>query len=177
MLRKMRFSLVLVQLWLAAFVCPVFGQDNELVFPDDYIGIYKGTMEWYSDAGDYQTIETEFHLLPSDSIPGAFKYVLVYDGAPRNYTLLVKDKEKGLFEVDENNGIVLSARLRFNTLYSFFQLDDSFLSSSFEFLGESMVIEFATTNVTQKVQTGTNTEYDIHAYPIGPVQKAVLKKE
>ena len=62
--------------------------EKELVFPNDFLGIYKGTLQITNPKGA-QEIPIEYHLLKTDSIH-KFDYKLVYNGQPRNYTLIIK---------------------------------------------------------------------------------------
>ena len=59
-------------------------------FPDDYFGVYKGTLNISSAKGP-STYPMEFHLLPTDSI-GKYHYILIYGEGDmrqeRKYTLL-----------------------------------------------------------------------------------------
>ena len=73
-------------------------------FLEDAIGKYSGTLLIDSPRGK-QEIPMEFHFMKTDSVH-KFDYKLIYAGQPRNYTLIIKDKEKGICEVDDNNGII-----------------------------------------------------------------------
>ncbi|MEL7121805.1 MAG: hypothetical protein AAFO07_20320, partial [Bacteroidota bacterium] len=101
-----------------------FAQTDLNNFPNDFLGIYKGTLSIYNPNNELQQIPMEFHLLETDSTH-RFEFKLVYDGKPRNYFLLVVDPEKGLYDIDEDNGIILKSRLQDNTLFSFFEVNRS----------------------------------------------------
>ena len=95
-------------------------QNNAKQFPEDFFGTYKGDLEITNPQGK-QTIQMEFHLRPTD-ISGTYDYIIVYivngNRQERNYNLLEKDKAKGLYQVDENNGILLDVKCINNTLFS-----------------------------------------------------------
>ena len=59
-----------------------------------------------------------------------------YKGQARNYTLVVIDKEMGIYELDENNGIVLPMNNKGHILSSLFQVGNSFLITRMEFNGK-----------------------------------------
>jgi len=153
-----------------------FCQDKKTSFPDDFLGIYKGTLLIDSPRGK-QEIPMEFHMVKTDSVH-RFDYKLVYNGQPRNYTLVVKDKEKGIYEVDENNGIILPTKFTNNTLFSFFEVQGNFLSSRMAFSENLLDFEILFTAVKNKVKTGgvSKETPEVFGYPISVVQKAVLVK-
>ena len=70
--------------------CSIQSQET-FNFPEDAIGKYSGTLLIDSPRGK-QEIPMEFHFMKTDSIH-KFDYKLVYAGQPRNYTLVIKDKE------------------------------------------------------------------------------------
>lgn len=146
-------------------------------FPKDALGVYKGTLHINSARGKQQ-IPMEFQMTATDSI-NKYTYKLIYNGQPRNYTLIVKDKEQGIYEVDENNGIILPAKLHDNVLSSFFEVQGNFLSTRMEFLENAMHFEILFTKTANKTTTGgTSKEIpEVFGFPISVVQKAVLFKE
>lgn len=144
-------------------------------FPEDYVGKYKGTLTIDSPRGK-QEIPMEFHLNKTDSA-NKFDYILIYNNQPRNYTLIIKDKEKGICEVDENNGIILPSKFSGSTLYSFFEVQSNFLSSRLDFQGDTLFFEILFSNTKKKIVTRPSKEaLPVSGYPISTIQKAVLKK-
>lgn len=155
----------------------LFSQEKLADFPENAVGVYKGTLKIDSPRGK-QEIPMEFHLQKTDSVH-KFDYVLIYNNQPRNYTLVVKNKEKGLFEVDENNGIILPARFANNTLYSFFEVQGNFLSSRFSFSENELDFEILFSATKNKTTTGGTSEEipEVFGFPISVVQKAILIKQ
>ena len=159
------------------FITMITAQDKDS-FPERFLGSYKGNLEIHSSKG-MQTIPMEFHLTPTDSSTTVFTYQLVYNGQPRNYTLIEKDKTKGLYEIDENNGIVLPANYVANTLYSFFEVQGNLLTTRLNFTETTMDFEILFTAVKNKTTTGKGTKEIpfVYGYPISVVQRAVLVKQ
>ena len=154
----------------------VFSQKSITSFPENAVGIYKGDLHISSARGN-QTIPMEFHLKATkDSL--RYNYVLMYNNSPRNYTLVVKDRIKGIYEVDENNGIILPSKFADNTLFSFFEVQGNLLSSRFAFYKDRLEFEILFTALKNKVKTGGKSEKipEVFGYPITTVQKAILKK-
>ena len=154
----------------------LFSQKPTLSFPENSIGIYKGDLHISSTKGN-QIIPMEFHLKATKD-PLKFNYVLMYNNTPRNYTLVVKDKDKGIYEVDENNGIILPAKFAGNTLFSFFEVQGNLLSSRFAFYKDRLEFEILFTALKNKTKTGGISKKipEVIGYPISTVQKAILKK-
>lgn len=149
---------------------------DDLKFPEDYFGIYKGDLHIVSSRGE-QTIQMEFHLQATDSV-GNYKYVLVYiaDGnrQERHYNLI--DKGEGKYVVDENNGILLDAALIGNTLYSMFEVQGNILTTTETFFEDKMWFEITFSSKEQKKETGVEEGVNVYSYPVTTVQKAVLYK-
>lgn len=158
----------------------IFSQEIKQ-FPDDYLGIYKGTLHITSSKGN-QDLEMEFHLKATEE-KEKYQYTIVYivDGnrQERKYHLLVKDKEKGIFEVDENNGIVLTAQFFNGVLYSMFEVQGNLLTTTERFYEDKMDFEITFANKKQKVVSGGTSEEipEVVSYPITVVQRAILYKQ
>lgn len=155
----------------------VLSQENNSNFPENAVGIYKGEIHISSTRGE-QIIPMELHLKATKDV-NKFDYVLVYNTSPRNYTLVIKDKTKGLYEVDENNGIILPTRFSNNILYSFFEVQGNLLSSRLAFSKNKLEFEILFTPTKNKVKTGGTSKDipEVFGYPISTVQRAVLRKQ
>ena len=154
----------------------VLSQKKNISFPLNVVGIYKGDLHISTVKGK-QTIPMEFHLkATSDS--SRFNYILIYNNIPRNYFLVIKDKEKGIYEIDENNGIVLPAKYTNNTLFSFFEVQGNFLTTRLAFDKKQLDFEILFTRLKDKIKTGGISKEipEVFGYPISTVQKAILKK-
>jgi len=149
-------------------------------FPKDYFGIYKGDLQMQSAMGK-QVIPMEFHLLPTDSI-GRYKYILVYgDGERRQerlYFLVEKDKDKGRYVIDEDNGILLEASYFGNKLYCLFEVSGNLLTTFITFEEESLNFEITVAKLENPLETKDLEEgIPVISYPIFTRQWAVLIKQ
>ena len=154
---------------------------EEKQFPQDYLGSYIGTLNITSPKGS-QSLEMEFHLNNTQK-KDKYQYTIVYivegNRQERNYQLLVKDMEKGLFEIDENNGIILSAQFTNGVLYSMFEVQGNLLTTTERFYEDKMEFEITFANKAQKVVSGNTNEEtpEVISYPITVVQSATLYKQ
>ena len=153
---------------------------QEKMFPQGYVGIYKGDLE-ITNAKGKQSIGMEFHMKATDSI-GIYTYKIVYifDGKrnDRNYTLKTIDALKGEYVIDENNGIVLGAKFIDNVLYNVFEVGGSLLMTTEAFFEDYMTFEIVVSakeakTVTKATEDGT----EVISYPVTVTQKAKLIKQ
>lgn len=154
---------------------------QDKVFPEDYFGIYKGDLE-ITNARGKQTIGMEFHLMATDSVDTyTYKIVYIAEGKrnDRNYTLKAIDKEKGAFAVDENNGILLSAKYIDNTLYSVFEVQKNLLITTERFYEDKMIFEIVFSGKNLEEKSGGLSEEipEVISYPVTVTQKATLIKQ
>ena len=167
---------------LITFGCfSLSAQTDSLQFPQDFYGIYKGDLHITNSNGK-QTIKMEFHLNSTDSI-GKYQYMLVYvmngNRQERKYNLLEKNVDKGEYIVDENNGILLDAKLIDNTIFSMFEVQGNILTTTERFYEDSMDFEITFASKTNQNKSGSIGEdaTEVISYPISVLQKAHLIKE
>lgn len=175
---KMKIVLSLI---IACIAFTVMAQNDEKQFPEDFFGVYKGDLEIINPQGK-QTIQMEFHLKPTDSI-GTYNYVIVYimnrNRLERNYTLIEKNKDEGLYTVDENNGILLDAKCIGTTLFSMFEVQGNILTTTERFHDDAMDFEitFASKKNSNTSKSIGETPIDVISYPITVLQSAYLLKQ
>lgn len=169
---KLSFFLFLFSLFYS-----LQAQEN---FPEDYFGIYKGTLLVSAPQGTKE-YAMEFHLQATDSL-GKYQYTLVYgDGDQRQerpYFLIAKDASKGKYIIDEDNGIILDAQQFDNHLYSLFEVNNNLLNTFITFKADHMVFEITVASKEQQQTTyATEDQTEVISYPITTRQKAILMKE
>lgn len=140
-------------------------------------GVWKGKLEIFTGEGKKQEIPMELHILPTDS---AHKYTfkIVYDKSPRDYTLVTKDASKGLYTLDENNGIKMDMILLNNNFVSCFEVMDNILISSYRLENQQIISEIFSCSKKQALKTGNMPEKDIPeviSYPPKVLQRAILR--
>lgn len=169
-------SLLVICVWLLHL--PVLKSQDPI--PESYLGRYQGTLSIYSGERK-QELTMEFHLLPKDSAY-QYDYHLIYmpnDSVrdERLYTLIYQP-DTHTFEVDEHNGIKLSASLVDHSLYSIFEVQGGLLTSVIRFYGDEAELDITYSAKNRAVTTGGLSEDipEVITYPIGTVQKARLVK-
>lgn len=152
---------------------------TEYAFPKEYIGTYAGNLSVSDASGVKQNVPMELIIKPTED-PKKYSYTLAYVVAKkrdvRKYTLVVVDPAKGLYDLDENNGIVLRANYMRQTLFSTFELNNRILHSRVEFNNDGRV--FFSISVTEKAgarKTG-DEKLAVASYHTTVIQKAALRK-
>lgn len=146
------------------------------LFPDDYLGIYKGDLNIITSAGN-ESIPMEFHLL-STADSTNYKYKIFYgtERSERAYNLK-RTSNPNLFLVDENNGIVLETAYSNRTLYSTYEVMGNLLNCTEVFHDDYMEFMITMSRKKDTTQTGAPSSALVTNYPISVMQKAVLYKQ
>ncbi len=100
--------------------------------PQDWVGTWKGTIA--TDSPTTANFSLELTIQPTDD-PDRYQWTMIYDGEAgqsiRPYHLVIKDRAKGDFVIDEGNGIELEARFFADTLRSTFRAGANFLAVTY----------------------------------------------
>ncbi|WP_338349909.1 hypothetical protein [Nonlabens tegetincola] len=147
-----------------------------LLFPEDYTGVYKGKLNITTSNG-LNSIPMELHLLATqDSLKYDYKIFYGEERSERPYSLL-KTNNPNLFELDENNGIILPTAYSENTLFSTYEVAGNLLTSTLIFNEEYIEFLISFSPLESKELAGEAEGFEVSAYPITVMQKARLFKE
>lgn len=148
---------------------------KELIFPDDFLGIYKGDLMNTTSNG-IEIIPMEFHLLPTtDHLKYDYKIYYGAERSERAYTL-IQTENPNIYELDENNGILLPVAYSKNTLFSTYEVAGNLLQNSEVFYQDRMDFMITMSVLKNKEKTGEAAGYEVVSYPISVVQQASLYK-
>jgi len=194
-LKKMRFNQILLILKkvsifavLSGFwVINLYGQADKacLHFPDQWLGIWEGELQIYQGQEVVQKVNMRVDNLGTDN-PDVYIWALTYGpdtiAGRRNYLLKAKDRTRGVWEVDEQNGIFLEGKVVGNTFINVFTVMENTLISSMSVENDqTMKFEIivytkeSTSKTGDLVYEGENIPA-VFSYSITGYQKAVLKK-
>ena len=153
----------------------VNGSEKQLMFPDDFLGIYKGDLVNTTSNG-VEIIPMEFHLLAT-SDPFKYDYKIYYgvERSERAYTL-IQTENPNIYELDENNGILLPVAYSKNTLFSTYEVAGNLLQNSEVFYKDRMDFMITMSVLNNKEETGEAAGYQVSSYPISVMQQASLYK-
>lgn len=145
-------------------------------FPSGWIGAWRGPLQIELAGKPPQTIAMELHIAPLET-PGRWTFRIVYNGEPRNYVLIAVDAAKGLYQVDEQNSIVVDASLAGDTLLSQFSVQDNFVQARYRRVGAALEFEILMVSSKAPNKTGgANGVPEVHSFPIRVVQRATLMR-
>lgn len=131
-------------------------------FPASWAGHWRGQARLVQPGQGGMTFTTELIIKPTDD-PNRWQWTIIYDGAAgrqeRPYTLVVKDRAKGRYTIDEGQSIEIDTALIDGTLFSHFVVQGNQISTRerVENAGtpqERLIIEMVTTNADRARDTG-----------------------
>ena len=157
---------------------------SQVDFPNKWLGTWTGTLNVFPAKPNSQTVEVTLEIKSTDTA-GTYSWFTQYKTPERRlnkaYLLRVKDASRGLFEIDEQDGIVLSATLFDNELWSFFSVQGSMLVSVYRFFPEYIEFEIPSALQADETQTGNVVHNNdsipaVASYPVRSLQKTTLRR-
>jgi len=150
--------------------------------PGDWLGDWYGILEIKNPKGHIYQINMELHLAKTDT-PTKWNYTIVYDDGierdERKYSLLKKDSILGLYEIDENNGILINEVQMGNRMFQRFEVMSSVIYGITTYEKGKITWELISDNKDINFQSGKGDEeipFVITYYPTN-YQRAVLTKK
>jgi len=154
-------------------------------FPESWIGNYKGGLSIYGVDSVRMKIKMNLDIVKTanDSI---YDWTITYDFKGkkdvRAYSLIIVDRQKGQYKIDEKNSIVIDAYLYNDKIFtSFFKVMESYVIATYTKEENDIVFEIIS-GKSEPVSTTGNTKQgeedipEVVAYLVNGRQKAVLKK-
>ncbi|MFT3825847.1 MAG: hypothetical protein QM731_18150 [Chitinophagaceae bacterium] len=152
-------------------------------FPADFVGHWKGTLNWYpSGAKEPKQITMELHVQPSKDTAGQYTWNLVY-GKPsednRPYILKPVDTAKGHWVIDEVNGIKLDQYWIGNAFSGAFRVENSTIVNTYWLENGRLKVQFISYLSKPVATTGKGTEESpfVDSYGVRSYQLAELTKQ
>jgi len=142
-------------------------------FPDKCVGTWMGTMHIFNRGSLKDSVKVILTVAKGNQ-PNewAWKTEYLSEKLPmtKDYVLRLKDAEKNIYVTDEKNGIELIDYLFNNKLYSIFETQGVFLTSSYELRDGDLIFE-----VTSGKKTSTSDQ-SVANYSVDNLQRVVLRK-
>lgn len=150
--------------------------------PNDWLGDWYGILEIKNPKGNTYSINMELHLSKTDSA-NRWQYTIVYDDGKnkdeRKYFLIKKDSLPGLYEIDENNGIIINEVQIGNRMFQRFEVMDNVIYGITTYEKGKITWELVSDNKALSFQSGKGDEeipFVVTYYPMN-YQRAVLTKK
>ena len=150
--------------------------------PGDWLGDWYGVLEIKNPKGQTYTVNMELHLSKTDTADN-WKYVLVYDNGQtrdeRKYNLVKKDSLPGLYEINENNGIIINEVQIGNRMFQRFEVMNNVIYGITTYEKGKITWELVTDNSQLSFQSGKGDEEVPFVTTFFPVnyQRAVLTQK
>jgi hypothetical protein len=143
-------------------------------FPEQCIGKWKGTMYIYAYGNLRDSVQVELSVQVLDSNAWEWKTDYHSEKMPvtKDYILRKDSKAVNIFLMDEADGVILTNYLTGNKLYSNFETEGIFLTSSYELVDKRLIFE-----VTSGKKRNEAEESGVTNYSVDFVQRVVFEKK
>jgi len=143
----------------------------------DYIkkceGVWTGKMKMYAGNHLRDSVDVRLTITPqstAETWTWKTEYFSPQRPMVKDYVLRVKDRSKNIYVTDEGEGVLLTTYLNGTKLYNVFETAGTFLTSTYECTGTTVVFEVT----AGKPEPATHPE--IKNYSVDHLQRAVLKR-
>lgn len=147
-------------------------QTSVPIFPEKCLGVWEGVMYIYGQSVLIDSVNIKFTAAKTDTA-GTFiwktEYLSPKTPMVKDYKLILEDAGKGLYILDEGNGVKLTEYTINNKMYSLFKVDDIYLTSSMEIVNDQLIFEVTSGKELNEVQGVTN-------YSFSYVQRVVMDR-
>ncbi len=159
-------------------------QESTFEFPYNAIGYWEGSLEIFQDTGMVQKVPMALDIFEIGE-SNILAWHIIYNPGKmedkRKYLLMEIDKERGHYQIDEDNGIILDAYFLDNKLISSFSVSNSTLQTINTFFENQMVFEVIagpqeSINTTGNMKVEEEVVPPVDSYKISTYQRAVLKR-
>ena len=141
-------------------------------FPDEYLGVWRGTLYIFSQGVLQDSVQTQMTVATTaDSSAWTWKTEYFMPKAPvvKDYVLKQTDAEQHEYVLDEGDGIVLNAYLLGDQLLSTFEVQGALLTSRYRREGDRLIFEITSGKPLSTTQGVTS-------YSVISLQRAVLRR-
>jgi hypothetical protein len=166
LLKRLQLIYIIVLLLIVA-------ASSSAQFPEKWVGTWSGMMHIYK-AGKIVDSVAVTHLIKPGERSGDFtwrtEYASVKNPVVKDYVLRIKDAARGLYVIDEGEGLELTSYLMGSRLLSTFEVSGIFLTANYELRGEELIFEV--TSGKKDAATGGG----VTNYSVNTLQRVVLKR-
>jgi hypothetical protein len=150
------------------------------IFPQQFIGKWKGELQWMVAGKPTQKFKMQLNILPTDSA-NQYTWQIIYGDAGKDnrpYILKAIDTAKGHWIVDERDGIILDSYVHGNCIHGAFTVQGNTIVDNYCVTGNKMNVEFFSIKLADKKQSGKGTDEVpfVDSYRVGSYQMGVLTK-
>jgi hypothetical protein len=154
---------------------------RDFVFPQDFVGNWKGKLQWYVNGKPAQTFAMQLIIQPADSAMTYTWQIIYGENGKDNRPYLLKpvDTAKGHWIVDERDGIILDSYVHGPALHGAFTVQGNTIVDNYSLENSRMMrVEFFSIKLTDKRTSGKGTEDvpSVDSYKVTSYQTGILYK-
>lgn len=142
--------------------------------PVQWHGVWTGTLQIYRQSALVDSVPIRLTIARTDK-PNVLTWRTDYLSATRpmtkDYKLVTKDADKGIYQTDEGEGTLLTDYLFGNKLYGIFEVQDVLLTSSYELRQDELIVEVTSGKKLPDLSNG------VRNYATSNLQRAVLRRQ
>ena len=182
----MKQLIILITLFISipcfAFAKNDMVREDSIPFPERWVGHWKGELKIYDYSGVKHSLPMALYIQPIDTSDN-FTWSITYGedrvAGLRAYELVVQDRERGQFLIDEHNGIAIEAYYIDNALYNTFSVSGNMITVVVAEQGDQLRYEIFFGKDEPVSSTG-GKKYEgeeipvVKTFPIMGTQKAML---
>ncbi len=121
----------------------------------------------------------ELYIKTTDD-PQRYVWTLIYSPAGRldvrGYELVIKDPDRGHYQIDEKDSIILDCYLIGDTLYSQFSIEGTLLTITYRKVGDELHFDLLSANLGAPIESGGQDDVPtVKSYTVQVAQHAALK--
>lgn len=150
-----------------------FMTETQAQIPTKWFGEWKGTMYMLKNGKLTDSVMVSLTIKPIEenkSYTWKMQYHSEKMPMTKDYKLVVKDAEKGIFLTDEGGGVELQDYLFQDKFYSVFEVQNTMLTATYEYRNNEIIFEVTSGKKTNTVAEGVTN------YSVSFLQKAIFKK-
>jgi hypothetical protein len=163
------------------------GPHKPLVFPEDFVGNWKGQLQWLVNGKPAQTFAMQLIIQPADSAMTYTWQIIYGENGKDNRPYLLKpvDTAKGHWVVDERDGIMLDSYIHGSSFHGAFTVQGNTIVDNYTLENRNeMRVEFFSIKLGDKKTSGKGTEdvpsvdsYKISSYQTGTLIRVKQKQQ
>lgn len=147
--------------------------DAQTYFPDRITGIWQGYLQLWSNGSKKDSVQVILTVAPKKDQTWQWKMEYLSEKTPmtKDYIMRLKDKDKNIFITDEGGGVELEDYVFGNKLFSLFETQDFWLTSTQELKDGKLIFEVTAGKASRKL------EKEVTNYAVTSMQRAVLTRK
>lgn len=172
--------IILYFLLFFCFTANVHAQDKRVDFPENFIGHWKGKLNWVRARKATQQFSMQLKIARTDSAD-IYSWTIIYGDSSKDerpYILTPVDKSKNHWIIDERNGIILDNYVAGNCFQGIFTVSGNTILDNYCIEYGKMSVQFFAIKMADKTTTGKGTEDSptVDSYRMSGYQYGLLEK-